>query len=69
MEFVLLLLKSGWDTLLDYLSLHVLTCLIPALFIAGAISVFVSQASVLSTLGLKPTNLLLMESARSPAQF
>ncbi|MCX6005249.1 MAG: permease [Chloroflexi bacterium] len=53
MEFVLLLLKSGLDTLLDYLSLHVLTCLIPALFIAGAISVFVSQASVLKYFGPK----------------
>ena len=53
MEFILLLLKSGWDTLLDYLSLHVLTCLIPALFIAGAISVFVSQASVLKYFGPK----------------
>jgi len=53
MDFLLLLLKSGWDTLLDYLSLHVLTCLIPALFIAGAISVFVSQASVLKYFGPK----------------
>ena len=53
MDFILLLLKSGWDTLLDYLSLHVLTCLIPALFIAGAISVFVSQASVLKYFGPK----------------
>jgi len=53
MDIVLMLLKSGWDTLLDYLSLHVLTCLIPALFIAGAISVFVSQASVLKYFGPK----------------
>ncbi len=51
MDFILMLLQSGWDTLLDYLSLHVLTCLIPALFIAGAISVFVSQASVLRYFG------------------
>lgn len=51
MDFILMLLKSGWDTLLDYLSLHVLTCLVPALFIAGAISVFVSQASVLKYFG------------------
>jgi len=58
MEFVLLLLKSGWDTLLDYLSLHVLTCLIPALFIAGAISVFVSQASVLKYFGPKANKFL-----------
>ncbi|MBN1376285.1 MAG: permease [Dehalococcoidia bacterium] len=53
MEFILVILKSGWDTLLDYLSLHVLTCLIPALFIAGAISVFVSQAAVLKYFGPK----------------
>jgi len=53
MDFVLTLLLSGWNTLLDYLSLHVLTCLIPALFIAGAISVFVSQASVLKYFGPK----------------
>ena len=53
MDFVIILLQSGWDTLLDYLSLHVLTCLIPALFIAGAISVFVSQASVLKYFGPK----------------
>jgi uncharacterized membrane protein YraQ (UPF0718 family) len=50
-DIVLMILKSGWDTLLDYLSLHVLTCLIPALFIAGAISVFVSQAAVLKYFG------------------
>lgn len=53
MDFIVLLLKSGWDTLLDYLSLHVLTCLVPALFIAGAISVFVSQAAVLKYFGPK----------------
>jgi len=51
MDFILALIRSGWETLLDYLSLHVLTCLIPALFIAGAISVFVSQASVLKYFG------------------
>ena len=30
---------------------HVLLCLVPAFFIAGAISVFVSQAAVLKYLG------------------
>jgi len=58
MDFVLTLLLSGWNTLLDYLSLHVLTCLIPALFIAGAISVFVSQASVLKYFGPKANKFL-----------
>ena len=35
----------------EYAREHVLTCLIPALFIAGAISVFVSQAAVLKYFG------------------
>lgn len=35
----------------DYAQKHVLLCLIPAFFIAGAISVFVSQASVMKYLG------------------
>lgn len=35
----------------EYAKKHVLTCLIPAFFIAGAISVFVSQASVLKYFG------------------
>lgn len=35
----------------DYARNHVLTCLIPAFFIAGAISVFVSQASVIKYFG------------------
>jgi hypothetical protein len=34
-----------------YAPQHVLTCLIPAFFIAGAIAVFVSQASVLKYFG------------------
>jgi len=35
----------------DYAQKHVLLCLVPAFFIAGAISVFVSQASVMKYLG------------------
>jgi len=35
----------------DYAQNHVLLCLVPALFIAGAISVFISQASVMKYLG------------------
>lgn len=53
MEFALELLKGGWNGLIEYLSLHVITCLVPALFIAGAISVFVSQNSVLKYFGPK----------------
>ena len=35
----------------EYAREHVLTCLVPAFFIAGAIAVFVSQASVLKYFG------------------
>ena len=58
MDIIVLLLKAGWDGLIEYLSLHVLTCLVPALFIAGAISVFVSQAAVLKYFGPRANKVL-----------
>ena len=45
------MMKGGLDGLINYLSAHVLTCLVPAFFIAGAIAVFVSQAAVLKYFG------------------
>ncbi|HNS56284.1 MAG TPA: permease [Smithellaceae bacterium] len=42
----------------EYAREHVLTCLIPALFIAGAISVFVSQAAVLKYFGAQANKIL-----------
>ncbi|MCD4847216.1 MAG: permease [Candidatus Aegiribacteria sp.] len=39
------------NLLKEYAREHVLTCLLPAFFIAGAISVFLSQASVMKYLG------------------
>ncbi len=42
---------SGIEALQEYLSAHVLTCLIPAFFIAGAIAVFVSKQSILKYFG------------------
>ena len=41
-----------------YAQQHVLTCLIPAFFIAGAIAVFVSQASVLKYFGAQANKFL-----------
>ena len=52
------LLEGGWNALLEYLSAHVLTCLVPAFFIAGAIAVFISQAAVLKYFGPKANKLL-----------
>jgi uncharacterized protein len=42
---------SGLDLLNDYAKKHVLTCLIPALFIAGAIGVFIKKDKVLRYMG------------------
>lgn len=51
-------MHGGLDGLINYLSAHVLTCLVPAFFIAGAIAVFVSQASVLKYFGPQAKKLL-----------
>ena len=46
-------LKEGLELTKWYAQEHVMLCLIPALFIAGAISAFISQASVMRYLGPK----------------
>jgi len=51
-------LQGGLDALLKYLSVHVLTCLVPAFFIAGAIAVFISQGAVLRYFGPKAKKVL-----------
>jgi len=53
--------RSGLEAFMmlrEYAREHVLTCLIPAFFIAGAISVFVSQASVLKYFGAEAKKVL-----------
>src|SRR3970040_169749 len=49
---------EGLHLLRGYAGEHVLLCLVPALFIAGAISVFVSQASVMKYLGARANRAL-----------
>jgi len=56
-----LIRQSGLESFLmlqEYAREHVLTCLIPAFFIAGAIAVFVSQASVLKYFGAQAKKIL-----------
>jgi hypothetical protein len=56
-----LIRQSGLEAFMmlqDYARQHVLTCLVPAFFIAGAISVFVSQAAVLKYFGAKANKFL-----------
>lgn len=56
-----LLRRSGLEAFMmlqEYAREHVLTCLIPAFFIAGAIAVFVSQAAVLRYFGAQANKIL-----------
>jgi len=58
MDVLVNLLQGGWNGLLAYLSAHVITCLVPALFIAGAIAAFVSQAAILKYFGPQANKVL-----------
>jgi uncharacterized membrane protein YraQ (UPF0718 family) len=42
---------GGWASLVDYLSAHVLMCLVPAFFIAGAMSALIPQEAITKYLG------------------
>ncbi len=44
---------QGWLGLVDYLSAHVLFCLIPAFFIAGAVNTLVGSKTIFKYLGTK----------------
>ncbi len=48
---ILSMLQGGLFSLADYLSLHVLLCLIPAFFIAGAMIVFVPKELIVKYMG------------------
>jgi len=53
--------QAGFEAFMmlqEYAQQHVLTCLIPAFFIAGAIAVFVSQAAVLKYFGAQAKKVL-----------
>lgn len=51
METFLEICRGGLAELLDYMLAHFVTCLVPAFFIAGAISMFVSKGAVLRYFG------------------
>ena len=46
-----MILQSGMASLVSYLAAHVLLCLVPAFFVAGALSALVPQAAVVRFLG------------------
>ena len=51
--YIFTILQSGWLSLLDYLAAHVLLCLVPAFFIAGALSALIPKETVTRYLGPK----------------
>jgi uncharacterized membrane protein YraQ (UPF0718 family) len=53
MDFLINMLRGGLDALQDYILAHTLTCLVPAFFIAGAISALFPKDKILKYLGEK----------------
>lgn len=51
MDWLITALQGGLDSLASYLAAHVLLCLVPAFFIAGALSALVPQQSIIRFLG------------------
>ena len=51
MDIVATAVQSGFASLASYLAAHVLLCLVPAFFIAGALSALVPQQSIIRFLG------------------
>lgn len=51
MNFVIELFYAGLEALKDYIALHVLTCLIPAFLLAGAMVTFISKETIIYYLG------------------
>lgn len=45
------LLTSGIDTLIEYLTAHVLLCLIPAFFLSGAFNALIPTQTIINTMG------------------
>ncbi len=45
------MVESSFETLIDYVSFHVLLCLVPAFFIAGAMTVFIPTDAIMKYLG------------------
>ncbi|MEO0087166.1 MAG: permease [candidate division WOR-3 bacterium] len=51
------LIFGGLDSLKDYIAFHILTCLIPAFLLAGAMVTFINRQAIISLLGEKVNKL------------
>ena len=52
-DMILKGLLGGVTALIDYITAHVLTCLVPAFFIAGAMNALLNKESITRYLGAK----------------
>jgi len=57
-NYILILLKAGFESLLEYISAHVLFCLIPAFFIAGALSALIPKEIIVKYLGRRTNKII-----------
>jgi uncharacterized membrane protein YraQ (UPF0718 family) len=51
LEWIVTMLQSGADSLASYLAAHVLLCLVPAFFIAGAMTALIPKEAITHYLG------------------
>ncbi|MGC8936878.1 MAG: permease [Candidatus Methanomethylicaceae archaeon] len=58
LEFLTSVLLAGINSLVDYVALHVVTCLIPAFLLAGAINTFLSKDVIIRYLGYTRSKLV-----------
>jgi len=69
MEMFITLLLAGVAALKDYIALHVVTCLIPAFLLAGAIVTFVSRETIIGYLGSAARKILSFGTAAGGSFF
>ena len=50
-DLLIQVLLAGWNTLLDYMSAHVLFSIVPAFFLAGAIAALLKKETIMKYLG------------------
>jgi len=55
---IITILLAGINSLVDYVALHVLTCLVPAFLLAGAINIFLSKDVIIRYLGYTRSKLV-----------
>lgn len=63
------LLLAGLAAVVDYVALHVLTCLIPAFLLAGALVSFISREAIMERLGARASKMRSFPAAAGASFF